>query len=82
VDLSRRRPDGSYAPCGRERASGGPYPLCRPSRRVSSQTPATVEELSRKSLRRALRQKESAPSRHVRFEDPKSPRFDRGKAAH
>ena len=68
VDLNRRRSDGSYASCGRQRASGGPYPLCRPSRRISSQTPATVEELSRKSLRQARRRKERAPGRHVRFE--------------
>lgn len=68
VDLNRRRPDGSYPPCGRPSASSGPYPLCRPSRRVSSKTPATVQELPKKSLKRAQHQKAKAPGRHVRFE--------------
>jgi len=68
VDLNRRRPDGTYEPCGRLRAAGGPYPLCRPSRRVSKQTPATVQELSRETVKRAQSQKRRAPVRRVRFQ--------------
>lgn len=52
VDVATRKP------CGR-RSSGtkGPYPLCRPSVRVTKKTPATVRELSAATLRRARARK-------------------------
>jgi len=65
VDVTRRSRHG-FERCGRSRPSG-PYPVCRPSRRVSSATPKTVRELSRRSLERAKGQKRRKPSRRVSF---------------
>lgn len=59
VDVLRPRPGGGFEPCGRARASStGPYPTCRPSRRVGAHTPATVAELGPARLRRAARAKQ------------------------
>jgi len=82
VDLNRPRADGSYEPCGRRSAratkSPGPYPLCRPSKRVSRRTPALAGELSRRRLSRAREAKREHPERRVSFERPrKAPRGSR-----
>lgn len=48
-------------PCGRsegEKRRG--YPACRPSRRVSAQTPKTIGELSKKEKDRFKREKTSS----------------------
>ena len=67
IDVNRRA-GGSYKSCGRRRASsGGKYPLCRPSRRVSAQTPRTLQELSRRQLSRARKTKRAHPDRHASF---------------
>lgn len=59
VDVLRPRAGGGFEACGRARASPrGPYPTCRPSRRVSALTPATVAELGVSRLRRAARAKQ------------------------
>lgn len=65
------RPRG-YEPCGRSRTprsvSRSPYPLCRPSRRVSRQTPLTYQEVSVARIRKLNRQKQRVRSRgRVRF---------------
>ena len=43
VDLCRPKDDGTYAPCGRAKMKGK-YPSCRPSKRVTNDTPVTVKE--------------------------------------
>lgn len=48
---------GQYPPCGRGDTSKGKYPKCRPSRRVSSETPETASEMSDKEKKRAVIQK-------------------------
>lgn len=61
VDLNRRRPDGTYAPCGRPKATAGtpgPYPLCRPTRRATAQTPRTAAEIPKATIARAKREKQ------------------------
>ena len=51
---------GEYPPCGRKSAdSKGPYPKCRPMRRVGK-TPETVGEMSPKERKSAVRQKRRA----------------------
>jgi hypothetical protein len=57
VDISRKKKSGGYAPCGRSDAKPGSYPKCRPSRRVSKQTPKTTGEMSDKEERSAISQK-------------------------
>jgi len=48
---------GQYPPCGRGDTSKGKYPKCRPSTRVSSETPETASEMSDKEKKRAVIQK-------------------------
>ena len=42
--------------CGRTSARSA-YPLCRPTKRVTKNTPATVQELSASRIQKALRKK-------------------------
>jgi hypothetical protein len=60
VDISRKDKSGKHPPCGRAKASGKKYPKCRPSVRVSSETPETSGEMSDKEKKSAVRQKRTA----------------------
>lgn len=63
VDLNRPiYKDGKivgYKPCGRKstKKSTKKYPLCRPSKRVTSKTPKTHKELSKKQIKSAKKRK-------------------------
>ena len=56
VDLNRpiknsKKKIIGYHKCGRKSVKiNGKYPLCRPSKRISKNTPKTVKELSKKSI--------------------------------
>jgi len=63
VDISRKTKSGKHPPCGRSKASDAKYPKCRPSVRVSSQTPQTSGEMSKEEKKGAVRQKRSAESK-------------------
>lgn len=55
-------------PCGAVRGPGaGYYPTCRPSVRVSANTPVTVGELTAAQRRRAIAAKQVLRERHVDF---------------
>ena len=57
-------------PCGAVRGLGpgaGYYPTCRPSVRVSANTPVTVGELTAAQRRRAIAAKQVLRERHVDF---------------
>lgn len=58
-----------YKPCGRHsvKHSKERYPLCRPSKRITQQTPKTYKEISKKSITKAKKQKSKNPSRNVQF---------------
>lgn len=68
IDLNRpiRNSKGKivgYRSCGRQNLkSKSKYPLCRPSRRVSSKTPRTYKQISRKSILKAKREKSRVKS--------------------
>ncbi len=47
-----------YRKCGRKKIKGK-YPLCRPSKRITSKTPKTYKELSKKSIKRAKKIKKN-----------------------
>ena len=63
VDISRKKKDGSYAPCGRGKGnlSSKKYPKCRPSKKVSSKTPKTSRGMDKKEKKTAIRRKRSKP---------------------
>ena len=57
-----------YEKCGRtsvDYLNGGKYPLCRPSKRITSKTPRTYKELSKKSIERARKLKKD--SKYILF---------------
>lgn len=68
IDLNRpiRNSQGKivgYRSCGRPSLKSKlKYPLCRPSKRVSSKTPRTYKEISRKSIVKAKREKSRVKS--------------------
>ena len=44
VDVSKKV-DGKHPPCGRKDADGKSYPKCRPSKKVSSETPKVASSV-------------------------------------
>jgi hypothetical protein len=59
VDVARAHgKSGALPPCGRTASEALPYPVCRPSKRVSQQTPRTVSEVEPDVLRRAAKEKQ------------------------
>ena len=73
VDLNRPIKSKSkiigYRPCGRSKfKSKGKYPLCRPSKRVTSRTPLTYKQLSKRKISIAKKKKQKVKgSRNIRF---------------
>jgi hypothetical protein len=59
VDVSRKDKDGKHPPCGRGKAklSGKGYPKCRPSVKVSGETPKTSGSMSSGQKRAATKRK-------------------------
>lgn len=62
VDISRKDKHGKHPPCGRSDASKGSYPKCRPSKKVSKDTPSTSRGMSKKTKEKAVKQKRRAES--------------------
>jgi len=62
VDISRKDKKGKHPPCGRPDASKGAYPKCRPSKKVSKDTPSTSRGMSKKTKEKAVKQKRRAES--------------------
>lgn len=46
-----------YEKCGRKSTKTKKYPLCRPSKRITKSTPRTLNEISKKSIKKAKREK-------------------------
>jgi hypothetical protein len=74
VDLNRPVGKNSkgkiiYDKCGRSRKKEK-YPLCRPSKRITSKSPTTYKELSKYSISKAKKLKKSSSS--IRFTKRKS----------
>lgn len=56
----------SKKPCGSVRTKSY-YPTCRPSIRISSKTPVTIKELSKKQKDKMIAQKQKAKKRTVHY---------------
>ena len=59
VDVSRKV-KGKHPPCGRKDADGKAYPKCRPSKKVSKDTPKTASSYSKKEKKAMTSQKRRA----------------------
>jgi hypothetical protein len=65
VDVSKKV-DGKHPPCGRKDADGKSYPKCRPSKKVSKETPKVASSYSKKEKKSMTSQKRRAEKK-----DPK-----------
>jgi hypothetical protein len=65
VDVSKKV-DGKHPPCGRKDADGKSYPKCRPSKKVSKETPKVASSYSKKEKGAMTSQKRRAEKK-----DPK-----------
>jgi hypothetical protein len=65
VDVSKKV-DGKHPPCGRKDADGKSYPKCRPSKKVSKETPKVASSYSKKEKKSMTTQKRRAEKK-----DPK-----------
>lgn len=65
VDVSKKV-DGKHPPCGRKDADGKAYPKCRPSKKVSSETPKVASSYSKDDKKAMTQQKRRAEKK-----DPK-----------
>jgi len=66
VDVCHYLKTGKLKACGRPHAQSKDYPYCRPSKRVSSQTPSTLHEIERPVLESRCARKRKDPSTIVR----------------
>jgi len=64
-------------PCGRKKSSSKNYPYCRPSRRISSQTPRTSREIPRAELKRRCAIKHRIKGKTMSFGKTKSKKFNK-----
>lgn len=73
VDLTRPKKNSNgkiigYEKCGRKSIKNGNYPVCRPSKRISNKTPKTYKEISKSSLKRAIKDKQRVKSKsNIKF---------------
>lgn len=61
VDVCEKNANGHYKECGRKKAilEKDKYPYCRPSKRITEDTPKTVGELSAKEIKKMCAEKRS-----------------------
>ena len=69
VDVSKKV-DGKHPPCGRKDADGKAYPKCRPSKKVSSETPKVASSYDKDEKKAMTQQK--------RREEKKDPKVGTG----
>lgn len=76
VDVSRKV-DGKHPPCGRKDADGKAYPKCRPSKKVSKETPKTAGSYSKKEKKAMTSQKRRAEKKEPKIGKGNKPTFTR-----
>lgn len=55
VDISRKDESGKHPECGRDDADKGAYPKCRPSKKITKDTPRISKSLSKKEKEIAVK---------------------------
>ena len=81
VDVSRKV-DGKHPPCGRKDADGKAYPKCRPSKKVSKETPKVASSYDKKEKKAMTSQKRRAEKKDPKVgkgNKPTMTRFDENK---
>jgi len=80
VDVSKKV-DGKHPPCGRKDADGKSYPKCRPSKKVSKDTPKTPSSNTKKEKKAMTSQKRRAEKKEPKIgkgNKPTMTKFDEG----
>lgn len=80
VDVSKKV-DGKHPPCGRKDADGKSYPKCRPSKKVSKETPKIASSYDKKEKKAMTSQKRRAEKKDPKVgkgNKPTMTRFDEG----
>lgn len=62
INVCESDPPRRLVECGRNDATKGRYPVCRPYIRISPDTPTTYDEIPRQDIARACRNKRRNPS--------------------
>ena len=78
VDVSKKV-DGKHPPCGRKDADGKSYPKCRPSKKVSKDTPKVASSYNKKEKKAMTSQKRRAEKKEPKVgkgNKPTMTRFD------
>jgi len=70
VDISKKDASGKHPPCGRSKSKKKGYPKCRPSVKVSSETPETTGEMSKGEKIKAIRLKRKAEKKKRKDKKP------------
>ena len=81
VDVSKKV-KGKHPPCGRKKAEDGSYPKCRPSKKVSKETPKTAGSYSKEEKKSMTTQKRKAEKEHNKSgtgNEPKMTHFNENK---
>ena len=81
VDVSKKV-DGKHPPCGRKDADGKAYPKCRPSKKVSSETPkvaSSYDKDEKKAMTQQKRREEKNNPKVGKDNKPTMTKFDNKK---
>jgi hypothetical protein len=76
VDVSKKV-DGKHPPCGRKDADGKSYPKCRPSKKVSKETPKVASSYDKKEKKAMTAQKRRAEKKEPKAGKGNKPTFAR-----
>ena len=76
VDVSRKV-GGKHPPCGRKDANGKAYPKCRPSKKVSKETPKVASSYDKKEKKAMTAQKRRAEKKEPKSGKGNKPTFAR-----
>jgi len=76
VDVSRKV-GGKHPPCGRSKASTKGYPKCRPSKKISKETPKTAGSFSKDEKKSMTSQKRRAEKKEPKLGKGNKPTFTR-----
>jgi hypothetical protein len=76
VDVSKKV-DGKHPPCGRKDADGKSYPKCRPSKKVSKETPKVASSYDKKEKKAMTSQKRRAEKKEPKVGKGNKPTMTR-----
>ena len=69
VDLNQPNGKGGYERCGHKNTQNNKYPLCRPSKTISKDTPRKYQDISESSIRKANIEKQKIRENgNIRFD--------------